>query len=95
MSLTKDTVNQTAHLARIYLKPEELATISQQLTGILDFIDKLKELDVAQVQPTSHILPVHDIVRTDELRASLPVEQALKNAPHKRDAFFGVPKVIE
>lgn len=95
MSLTQDAVNQTAHLARIYLKPEELATISQQLKGILDFIDKLKELDVTGVQPTSHILPVHDIVRTDELRASLPVEQALKNAPHKRDAFFGVPKVIE
>jgi len=95
MSLTQDTVNQTAHLARIYLKPEELATISQQLKGILDFIDKLKELDVTEVQPTSHILPVHDIVRTDELRASLPVEQALKNAPHKRDAFFSVPKVIE
>lgn len=95
MSLTQDTVNQTAHLARIYLKPEELAILSQQLKGILDFIDKLKELDVTRVQPTSHILPVHDIVRTDELRASLPVEQALKNAPHKRDAFFGVPKVIE
>jgi aspartyl-tRNA(Asn)/glutamyl-tRNA(Gln) amidotransferase subunit C len=95
MSLTQDTVNQTAHLARIYLKTEELATISQQLKGILDFIDKLKELDVARVQPTSHILPVHDIARTDELRASLPVEQALKNAPHKRDSFFGVPKVIE
>jgi aspartyl-tRNA(Asn)/glutamyl-tRNA(Gln) amidotransferase subunit C len=95
MSLTQDTVNQTAHLARIYLKPEELATISQQLKGILDFIDKLNELDVTAVQPTSHILPVHDIVRTDELRASLPVEQALKNAPHKRDAFFGVPKIIE
>ena len=95
MSLTQDTVNQTAHLARIYLKPEELATISQQLKGILDFIDKLKELDVTEVQPTSHILPVHDIVRTDELRTSLPVEQALKNAPHKRDAFFSVPKVIE
>jgi aspartyl-tRNA(Asn)/glutamyl-tRNA(Gln) amidotransferase subunit C len=95
MSLTQDAVNQTAHLARIYLKPEELATISQQLKGILDFIDKLKELNVTEVQPTSHILPVHDIVRNDELRASLPVEQALENAPHKRDAFFGVPKVIE
>ncbi len=95
MSLTKDTITQVAHLARIYLKPEELNTLSGQLKDILDFIDKLKKLDVQNISPTSHILPINNVLRDDALRESLPSEKVLENAPLKQGQFFSVPKIIE
>ncbi|MDD5156353.1 MAG: Asp-tRNA(Asn)/Glu-tRNA(Gln) amidotransferase subunit GatC [Candidatus Omnitrophica bacterium] len=95
MSLDKDTINQVAHLARIYLKPEELNALSGQLKDILDFIDKLNKLDVQNVEPASHILPTNNVLRQDALKDSLPADKALENAPLKQGAFFGVPKIIE
>lgn len=95
MSLTKDTINQVAHLARIDLKPDELQTLSGQLKAILDFIDKLKELDVKDTSPTSHILPISNVLRADKAKGSLPADKALENAPKKQGKFFSVPKVIE
>lgn len=95
MSIDKDTVKYTAHLARIELKPEELETLSGQLKDILGFIDKLKKLDIKDIIPTSHILPIHNVLRQDMPGESLPIEKALKNAPQKKDNFFVVPKIIE
>ena len=94
MQITKDTVKYVAALARIELKEEELARLSGQLEGILNFIDKLKEADVSQVSPTSHILTVNNVLRKDELKASLKPEKVLNNAPHKEGTSFVVPKVI-
>lgn len=95
MAIDKETVKYVAHLSRIELKEEELGRLSAQLKDILDFIDKLKKLDVEKIQPTSHILPVTNVLREDAARASLPVDKALSNAPQKEGSFFVVPKVIE
>ena len=95
MSINKETVEHVAHLARIELKNEELDTLSHQLKGILDFIDTLSALDIKNIKPTSHILPVHNVLREDTPRPSLPVDKVLLNAPQKEGNFFGVPKVIE
>jgi aspartyl-tRNA(Asn)/glutamyl-tRNA(Gln) amidotransferase subunit C len=95
MSITKGTISEVAHLARIHLKPEELNTLSGQLKDILDFIDKLKKLDVQNISPTSHILPVNNVLRDDALKNSLPCDKVLENAPLKQGKFFSVPKIIE
>ena len=95
MAISKETINYVAHLARIDLKPEELEKFSGQLTQIVEFIDKLKTLNVKGVNPTSHILPLKNILRDDQTRPSLPTGQALINAPQPKDNSFGVPKVIE
>jgi aspartyl-tRNA(Asn)/glutamyl-tRNA(Gln) amidotransferase subunit C len=95
MAIDKETVKYVAHLARIELDDSELDKLSGQLRDILDFIDKLKKLDVSQVKPTSHILPINNVLRQDDRRESLPTDKALKNAPRKEGNFFGVPKVIE
>lgn len=95
MSIDKQTLEDVANLARIELTPEELKRLSGQLKSILDFIDKLKELDTQNVTPTSHILPINNILREDVQKESLPPEKALENAPQKESNFFGVPKVIE
>ena len=95
MAIDKQTVKYVAHLARIELDAKELEKLSGQLQGILDFIDRLKKVDIKNIPPTSHISPIKNVLREDEPRQSLPVGKALENAPDKQGSFFGVPKVIE
>jgi aspartyl-tRNA(Asn)/glutamyl-tRNA(Gln) amidotransferase subunit C len=95
MVITKETIEYVANLARIELSPEELDRFSRQLEDILDFIDKLKKLDTSHTSPTSHILPINNVLRQDSPKPSLPVEKVLANAPSKDGNFFVVPKVIE
>ncbi|MFA4989218.1 MAG: Asp-tRNA(Asn)/Glu-tRNA(Gln) amidotransferase subunit GatC [Candidatus Omnitrophota bacterium] len=95
MSIDKKTVEDVAHLARIELKPKELEKLSGQLEHILAFIDKLSSLNTENIAPTSHILPLSNVLRKDEPRSSLATEKTLKNAPEKQGDFFVVPRVIE
>jgi aspartyl-tRNA(Asn)/glutamyl-tRNA(Gln) amidotransferase subunit C len=95
MSISKETIEHVAHLARIELQPNELDKLSTQLQDILSFIDKLSRLDVTQINPTSHILPISNVLREDKLHLSLTPEKALENAPSKKGNFFSVPKILE
>jgi aspartyl-tRNA(Asn)/glutamyl-tRNA(Gln) amidotransferase subunit C len=95
MPFSIETVKYTAHLARIELEARELEKISGELQNIVNFIDTLKKVDIDAIKPTSHILPLQNILREDTLFASLPIDKALENAPDRKDSFFGVPKVIE
>lgn len=95
MEITKETVEYVSHLARIKLNDSELETLAVQLKDILDFIDKLNKLNLKDILPTSHILPINNILRDDLPEISLSGDKALSNAPLKKDNFFSVPKVIE
>ncbi len=95
MPISKDTITQVSNLARIELLPSEFEKLSGQLEEILDFIDTLKKIDVRDIPPMSHILPVNNVLRDDTPCESLPSDKALLNAPHKEGNFFVVPKVIE
>ena len=95
MAIDKKTVTHTAHLARIALSEEELERFAGQLDEIIGFINKLSELDTGSIRPTSHILPLQNVMRQDMPRPSLPVEETLKNAPQRQENFFVVPKIIE
>ena len=88
-------IKYVAHLARIALSPEEEKKLSTQLGNILGYIEKLKELDVTNVEPTAHAVPMTNVVRPDEVRGSLPNEDALRNAPAKANGLFMVPKIVE
>lgn len=95
MALTKETVEYVAHLARIELESKELEKLSRQLEDILSFIDNLKRIDTQNILPTSHILPIHNVLRPDTPKESLPSEEVLRIAPLREGNFFVVPKVIE
>jgi aspartyl-tRNA(Asn)/glutamyl-tRNA(Gln) amidotransferase subunit C len=95
MSIDKETIKHVAHLARIELQPNELEKLSVELDEILGFIDKLKSLNVEQVKPASHILPISNVLREDSPQLSLACQKALENAPSKKGNFFSVPKIIE
>jgi aspartyl-tRNA(Asn)/glutamyl-tRNA(Gln) amidotransferase subunit C len=95
MAAAEIDVKYVAHLARISLTPEEEQKIGAQLGDILGYIEKLKELDVSQVEPTAHAVPLINVTRPDETRPSLPTEEALRNAPAKANGLFLVPKIVE
>ena len=95
MAIDKQTVEYVAHLARIELKSQELEKLSKQLQDIINFIDKLKEINIKDIVPTSHILPINNVLRDDSPTESLSSHKALENAPQRQGNFFSVPKVIE
>ncbi|MCM8796173.1 MAG: Asp-tRNA(Asn)/Glu-tRNA(Gln) amidotransferase subunit GatC [Candidatus Omnitrophica bacterium] len=95
MAIDKEIVKYLAHLSRIKLEPKELEKLSRQLQDIVDFIDKLKKVDISEIEPTSHILPISNVLREDSARTSLPRDKVLENAPQRHGDFFSVPRVIE
>lgn len=88
-------VKYVAHLARLSLTPDEEQQIGAQLGNILAYIEKLKEVDVACVEPMAHAFPLVNVMRADEVRPSLPHEEALRNAPAQANGLFVVPKIVE
>lgn len=88
-------IKYVAHLARIELSPEEEQKLGAQLQHILGYIDKLNELEVKDVEPTAHAIPLVNVTRPDSVRPSLSNEEALRNAPAKANGLFLVPKIVE
>ena len=95
MSLSADDVRWVAHLARLELSDAELETMTRHLSTILDYVDQLQQINTDNVEPLAHPLPIHNVFREDELAPSLPVDDALENAPDRRGDFYGVPAVLE
>jgi aspartyl-tRNA(Asn)/glutamyl-tRNA(Gln) amidotransferase subunit C len=95
MSDLQIDVKYVAFLARLELSPEESEKFGAQLGQILGYVEKLRELDVTQVEPTAHAFPLVNVTRPDEVRASLSTDEALRNAPAKANGLFMVPKIVE
>lgn len=95
MSDTALDIDRVAQLARIALTPEEKSRFSAQLGDVLGYIEQLKEVDVAGIEPTAHAFPVSNVWAEDVPQPGLPVEVALRNAPAQRDNMIVVPKVVE
>lgn len=95
MRITIRDVEHVAELARLQLSPEEKETFTEQLNAILTYMDKLNKLDTEGIEPTSHVLPLVNVMREDELRPSLPIEKVMLNAPDEEDGHFRVPAVLE
>jgi aspartyl-tRNA(Asn)/glutamyl-tRNA(Gln) amidotransferase subunit C len=89
-----DEVREIAALARLHLSPEEIERMTHELDDILQYIDTVKNLDTGDAEPMTHAVPFDCPLREDEPKPSLSVEQALGNAPRRRDAFFEVPRIV-
>jgi aspartyl-tRNA(Asn)/glutamyl-tRNA(Gln) amidotransferase subunit C len=93
VAITRDDVLHVARLARLELTEDEIARLQEQLSAILDAVGKVAELDLEHVEPTSHPLELANVWGEDEPRPSLPVDEALANAPERDGDFFRVPPV--
>ena len=91
MAISRDEVLHVARLARLELTEDEVARFTEQLSAILEAVAKVSELELADVEPTAHPLDLVNVWAEDEPRPSIPVEDALANAPERDAGFFKVP----
>ena len=89
--IDREQVLHVARLARLKLSDDEVEQMSGELSSILDHIEKIAELDLDGVEPTSHVVELENVLRADEPRPSLPRERALEQAPDADEAGFRVP----
>lgn len=88
-----DVVRHVARLSRLALTDDEVETMRAELSKILDHVDQIKELDLTDVPPTSHVIHVENVLRADEPRPSLPAELALREAPRVAAGGFSVGRM--
>lgn len=95
MSINQKDVEYVARLARLALDEEEVALVAEQLSKILDHAARVTGLDTEGVAPTSHAIPLSNVVREDQVEPCLTQEQALANAPLEEAGHFRVPRILE
>lgn len=88
-------VRHVAVLSRLKLSEDEVATFSRQLSAMLEYVEKLNELDTSDVEPTVHAVPISNVLRDDEPEEPMAVDEALANAPQREGSFYRVPKVLD
>jgi aspartyl-tRNA(Asn)/glutamyl-tRNA(Gln) amidotransferase subunit C len=89
--LSREQVLHVARLARLELTDDEQARMAEELSKVLDYMETIGELDLADVEPTSHVVAVENALRADDPRPSLPQDVALASAPDAADGGFRVP----
>ncbi|MBZ4686690.1 MAG: glutamyl-tRNA(Gln) amidotransferase, subunit [Clostridiales bacterium] len=94
MRITKKDVEHVALLSRLDLTEEEKEAYTKQLNSIIDYMNKINELDTEGVEPTAHVLPIYNVMREDEVGESLDREKVLENAPEKENGQFKVPRIV-
>lgn len=95
MGHDKIDVGYVARLARLQLDDEERARLQKDLEGIVAYVEKIGELDVAGIEPTCHAVAIRNVMRDDAVTASLDRELALANAPESVQEHFKVPRILE
>ncbi|MCK5643994.1 MAG: Asp-tRNA(Asn)/Glu-tRNA(Gln) amidotransferase subunit GatC [Gammaproteobacteria bacterium] len=95
MAITIEEVRHIAQLARLRLTPEEERRYAEQLSDILDYADRLSEVDTSAIPPTASVLPLRAPLRPDEVRTCPPRNKILSNAPSDEEGMFRVPPVLK
>lgn len=93
--VTPEIVKQVALLARLRLEGESLAQAASQLDQILEHVQRLQKVSTEHIEPTTHVLPLSNVLRRDEASASLPQEAVTRLAPAAKPPYIKVPKVID
>jgi aspartyl-tRNA(Asn)/glutamyl-tRNA(Gln) amidotransferase subunit C len=93
--ITKEVVKHVAHLARLEFSEEEAEKMTSQLDKMIRYAEMLNELDTTNVEPTSHVLKMRNVMREDIPAPGMPRAEILKNAPDHKDGLFKVPSILE
>jgi len=93
--ISEQEVRHVADLGKLALSDQEIQRLGRELNRILEYFQQLQELDTDQVPSTSHAIQMENVYRSDQVTASLGVEEAVSNAPDRADEFFRVPRIIE
>lgn len=90
-----EQVRKVARLGRLDLTDAEIEEFTGQLGAILEYVEKMNELDTTDVEPLAHCLPISNVLREDRIQPSLGTDAALMNAPERDGPFFKVPKILD
>jgi aspartyl-tRNA(Asn)/glutamyl-tRNA(Gln) amidotransferase subunit C len=93
--VTREDVAYVARLSRIDLDQHDLDAFVPHMQEILAYVEKLNELDTANIEPMPHVLPMSNVIAEDSPAASIPCDDALQSAPETSDGFFRVPPIID
>jgi len=93
MKISQEEIKNIALLSRLEIKDLEAA--EKALSNILTYVEELEELDLTDVEPMAHAVPLQNVYRSDEMKPSLPREAALQNAPEEENGYFRVPRVVQ
>lgn len=93
--ISTDEVKHVANLARLAVSDDEVQKFTKQLDAIITYAEQLNELDTENVEPTSHVLDMKNVMREDKAEEGLPQEEVLRNAPEHQDGQIKVPSIIE
>lgn len=93
--ISNETIDKIAHLARLEFENEAKEQISKDMNRMLDFVDKLNELNTDSVEPLIYMSREVNVMRDDEVKNDISQKEALKNAPKKDSDYFKVPKVVD
>lgn len=94
MAVTKEDIIRTAALARLRLSPAELEAMTETLSKVFQYIDKLQEVDTTGVEPLHHVLEMSNVLEADDPRPCLNREDILSDAPDRAGDYFRVPRVV-
>lgn len=94
-NITFEQVKHVAHLARLALTDEEAEQLTKDLAAIIQYAEQLNELDTENIEPTTHVIDMKNVMRKDEPKEWITQEEALKNAPDHKDGLFRVPAILE
>lgn len=95
MKITKEEIKNIALLSRLEIKEEAMEATEKALSDILTYVEELNQLDIAEVKPMAHAVPLQNVFRHDEIKPSLERQLALQNAPEEENGYFKVPRVIQ
>ena len=95
MKITNELIDELAHLARLEFAAEEKEGLKADLERMINFVEKLNEVNTDGIEPLLHMSPRMNVLREDEVQGSVSRQEALRNAPAKNETFFLVPKVIK
>jgi aspartyl-tRNA(Asn)/glutamyl-tRNA(Gln) amidotransferase subunit C len=93
--ISLEQVKHVAHLARLAITEEEAERMRKDLDGIITYAEQMNELDTEQIEPTSHVLNMKNVMRKDVSQKGLAVEDVVKNAPDAEDGYIRVPSILE
>ncbi|WP_425446368.1 Asp-tRNA(Asn)/Glu-tRNA(Gln) amidotransferase subunit GatC [Dethiothermospora halolimnae] len=93
--ISKDDVKHVAKLSKLKFNDEEIEDFTEKFKSVVEYIDKLKEVDTEGVEPTYHVLPIKNVMREDEVHESLSRDKVLSNATNSENGYIKIPKVLK
>lgn len=95
MKISHEEIKNIALLSRLSIEDSQLDAVGKAMNDILSYVEELEELDLTDVEPMAHAVPLQNVFRKDEVKPSLDRELALQNAPEEENGYFKVPRVIQ